>query len=70
MQFKRGQAGIPNLFSNCESCSKACVPSDLWGEKPKDYVLGCVFLPYLQSVSRYEVLYQVLGNNCVFGMRE
>lgn len=49
--------GIPKPFSIRESRSKACVPSNLWGGKPKDYVLGRVFLPYLQYVSGYEALY-------------
>lgn len=70
MQFKRGQVGIPNPFSICENCSKACVLSNLWGGKPKDYVVGCVFLLYLQYVSGYEARYQVLGKACVFGMGE
>lgn len=47
--------GTPNLFSVCESCSKARVLSDLWGGKPKSYALGCVSLPYLQYVAGYEV---------------
>lgn len=70
MQFKKGQVGAPKPFSICESCSKACVLSDLWGGKPKDYVLGCVFLPYLQYVSGYEVIYQMLRKDCVLGMGE
>lgn len=62
--------GVPSPFSICESCSKACVPSDLWGGKPKDYVLGCVFLPYLQYVLGYKVLQQILRKDCVFEVGE
>lgn len=57
----------PNSVSICES-SKACVPSELWGRKQKNYLLYCFLWTYLWYVPGYKVLWQFLGKDCIFVM--
>lgn len=48
---------IPDLFSIPESHSKAGVPSDLWGRKPKGYALDCFLLLYITRAGFREGLH-------------